>query len=61
MDPKQGPAGQTPNNIKDQQVTVEEVLQVGLDKRAVKLETDSDTRLAQGRDNLQEKAVPHSI
>ena len=26
-----------------------------------KLGTDSDTRLAQGRDNLQEEAIPHSI
>ena len=61
MDPKRGPAGQTPNNIKDRQVTWEGVPQVGLDEQAVKLETDSDTRLAQGRDNLQEEALTHSI
>ena len=61
MDPKWGPAGQTPNNIKDRQVTAEGVPQVGLDEQAVKLETDLDTRLVQGRDNLQEEAVPHSI
>ena len=42
-------------------MTVEGVPQVGLDERAVKLETDSDTRLAQGRDNLQEEAIPPLI
>ena len=58
MDPKQGPAGQTPNSIKDRQVGVP---RVRLDERAAQLGTDKDARLAQGRDNLQKEAIPPLI
>ena len=44
---KQRPVEQTPNNIKD--------------LRAIKLEVDSETSLAQGRYNQHEEAIPHSV
>ena len=59
MDYKQRPAGQTPNDIKDLQVTAEGMPQVSLDKQAIKPEIDSDMSLAQGRNNQQEESIPH--